>query len=1093
MVRKSKYIPIIFTIISLFLLLLLNTTPVHATEGQGVGDYNGNSGSVNGGQQVNFTHAWSDKFKGYRISVVSESNRFVAETFDIWFGEGKTKEVQNIINDYRSKGYTNCVYDLKCRASGFRADPYGTPAEQFLNDTGTNEMPAPWHDFAGNGDALKSWIYSTEEGQEYQNGLRIIEELWGEEAIEQYINGEDEYFIIVEGISLFSVLDPDNNEVGVFAGTIYNWADVCEQVNQPYGNVWLRRGTNGTFGVALKLSETWEEDKASFGKLNMSVPPDSIKVGGNASPETNWLPVSHIRAFGYDVHQYTFSSVMNLSTHTWDYAFDTPAPAPEVEDIKRNKINIIKVYCTKDKETEEVISWDGSFLRKENPKTIQIEDEPEYIVEEWKTTKDKNPSLPATWDPVEPRPHIQKGTSQGTVTLDPDKPTFEQTLYVLLVKYEEVDNEKDLILHESEISRYYELKNVKEFKGVDRRIQWTMNQISLGPCLYRGVHGSHDGTDSEGNHVSVPCNCFCLCRNVVITESHLTFKVKNVLENSYSHILATKGAKFKPEVFPKQIDREHTGTGQTTYIAPWNYKFVVWRGQDELTLSNYKLSSDKMSWLNASINTLVNRMNSKPQGTRWTQRETTVPINFKLEQDNTGDYQISARLSCGHDGDHTYETTVNNNIVANSEVLIETYSGSPSYTVSNSMASPQSSMTGVTRGNGVPVPNDAVFSFYPYIRMTYEEMGSTAKKDANVLSQHKRSFSFSDYAEIGWSSSFPNLAVTSQQWSVHQISTNKWGKNRVLPGGALHSIQTANGGTTLTLRTWQVVADGNGTTYARLQEAGSTGLENATKAKAKQEHQKFLQTCVQVWNNGYGLELGVNKNDGASDVFTGDYIIGTRGGGGFNGMLSSEEKYYFNNTEDSVGNIQSGLFQASAGGTSEQMYCISSDTQGNIYLDGSVILKKDQGVDKLSNALAKQIDARTKVISNFVSAIERNTGEDYTASWAEGEDDGKWYNEAFEVYVLVQTSKVTVTLSNPSRRETTMDTNLIPKNSGKSDYFSSGYSFQYRNTSGSITQGDIKGNSGEFRETGVSLATIDRVFRSKVFILPNVNVQDIKD
>lgn len=531
MVSKSKYIPIIFTIISLFLILLLNTSPVHGTDGQGVGDYNGNSGSVNGGQQVNFTHAWSDKFKGYRISVVSESNRFVAETFDIWFGEGTGKEVTRLVAEASGAGSDYSRYDKKCRASGFSASVKPTPAETFLNDTGTNEMPAPWHGFAGNGDALKSWIYSTEEGQEYQNGLRIIEELWGEEAIEQYINGEEEYFIIVEGISLFSVLDPDNNEVGVFAGTIYNWADVCEQVNQPYGNVWLRRGTNGTFGVALKLSETWEEDKASFGKLNMSVPPDSIKVGGNASPETNWLPVSHIRAFGYDVHQYTFSSVMNLSTHTWDYDLgETPGAAPEVEDIKRNKINIIKVYCTKDKETEEVISWDGSYIRKENPKTIQIEDEPEYIVEEWKTTKDKNPSPPSTWDPVEPRPHIQKGTSQGTVTLDPDKPTLEQTLYVLLVKYEEVDNEKDLILHESEISRYYELRDVKEFKGIDRRIQWTMNQISLGPCTYSPIHSDHGSyTDSEGNSHTIPCNCICNNRQVVITESHLTFKVKNVL------------------------------------------------------------------------------------------------------------------------------------------------------------------------------------------------------------------------------------------------------------------------------------------------------------------------------------------------------------------------------------------------------------------------------------------------------------------------------------------------------------------------------------------------------------------------------------
>lgn len=1076
MVRKSKYIPIIFTIISLFLILLLNTSPVHGT-----GDVNGQGTDAGQSTETGIIGGWSTNNCGLRIYVINESNTAKSPVIDVWFSF-KWQELQQVA--YRA-GTRAC--------EAFSSQSTAVLASELLQ----GDAPMPWIDYASNQSTLEGWLLTIQDGEDVCNAELAIRELFGDHVLDEFYENADydPYYLCIEGLACFGVYRPtgETKVNGVwqnftnlyFAGSFYNFCQYCNGKGWQTGGVPLKSRTNETFARALMLEEKgWSYNLTQ----TIAIP---TQLDGVIETHTGL-------GRGYDIIMYRISDVtMNGVISTYDEALGEskgPAPTPKTKG-QEGIFSIVKIYAVDHKDGSD-LEYEGCYTRLKVCKNINISDEPLYTVREWITSKRvvKTP-LPSgtTWPEVN-TPYFQKGTSQGTVTLDPDPPKSERTLYVLLVREEEVDNEKDLILHESEISRYYELRDVKEFKGIDRRIQWTMNQISLGPCTYSPIHSDHGSyTDSEGNSHTIPCNCICNNRQVVITESHLTFKVKNVLENSYSHILATKGAKFKPEIFPKQIDREHTGTGQTTYIAPWNYKFVIWRGQDELTLSNYKLSSDKMSWLNASINTLVNRMNSKPQGTRWTQRETTVPINFKLEQDNTGDYQISARLSCGHDGDHTYETTVNRSIDANSEVLIETYSGSPSYTVSNSMASPQSSMTGVTRGNGVPVPNDAVFSFYPYIRMTYEEMGSTAKKDANVLSQHKRSFSFSDYAEIGWSSSFPNLAVTSQQWSVHQISTNKWGKNRVLPGGALHSIQTANGGTTLTLRTWQVVADGNGTTYARLQEAGSTGLENATKAKAKQEHQKFLQTCVQVWNNGYGLELGVNKNDGASDVFTGDYIIGTRGGGGFNGMLSSEEKYYFNNTEDSVGNIQSGLFQASAGGTSEQMYCISSDTQGNIYLDGSVILKKDQGVDKLSNALAKQIDARTKVISNFVSAIERNTGEDYTASWAEGEDDGKWYNEAFEVYVLVQTSKVTVTLSNPSRRETTMDTNLIPKNSGKSDYFSSGYSFQYRNTSGSITQGDIKGNSGEFRETGVSLATIDRVFRSKVFILPNVNVQDIKD
>lgn len=470
MVRKRRYIPILFTILSLLsLIVLLNTSPAHA-DGGGTPQYTGSEGSVNGGQIVNgIEHAWSDKYKGYRISIISESDYFLDRTIDFWFGEGTKREVERITSDM-SNGPETFYYGYP-RISAIETRVSNIPAEQLLNDSGTNELPPPWYGFSGNGDGLKNWIFSTEEGQEYCNGLRLIEFVWGPEAIEKYVQGEEEYFIVIEGLAMFDILDADNERVGVFAGTACRWSHVCNYTDQPYGNVWLRRGTNGTFGVGMYVDEYWD----GVNKYEKAVPPTRVNIGGSPRDESAWLSSSEIWEYAYDTHIYTFSSLMNLSTHTWDYDLgETPGPAPEVEDIKRNKINIIKVYCTKDKETEEVISWDGSFLRKENPRTVQIEDEPEYIVEEWKTTRTKNPVPPSTWDPVKGMPHIQKGTSQGTVTLDPQKPKEEQTLYVLLVKYEEIDNEKDLILHESEISRYYELTNVKEFNGLNRNIKWTI-------------------------------------------------------------------------------------------------------------------------------------------------------------------------------------------------------------------------------------------------------------------------------------------------------------------------------------------------------------------------------------------------------------------------------------------------------------------------------------------------------------------------------------------------------------------------------------------------------------------------------------------
>lgn len=528
MVNRSKCIPLIFTILSLLsLILLLNTTPVHAT-----GGVNGEYHDTVDGQKVDIEHPWSEQYKGYRISIVSESDKNVDKTVDMWFGNGTHEKVLRLTRPDPANGLQASSYLGATRESqeSSKVNRIYDNAEDFLNESGKNEMPHPWYGFTSNGQQLETWIYTVEDGQEYSNGLRLIEKIWGKDVLEQYINdpNNEEFYIIIEGLSLFDMLNDDNERVGIFAGTAFNWSGrLSAWLHMPYGNVWLRRGTNGAFAISLQLEETWEGTN-TWGQMDMPV---RKSVGTNPNIETDFIEAEELRTYGYDVVVYRFSDVMNLSTHTWDYDLgETPGPAPKVDDIKRNKINIIKVYCSKDKESEEVISWDGSFLRKENPRSIQIEDEPEYTVEEWKTTKDKNPSPPSTWDPVEPRPHIQKGTSQGTVTLDPDKPTLEQTLYVLLVKYEEVDNEKDLILHESEISRYYELRDVKEFKGIDRRIQWTMNQISLGPCTYSPIHSDHGSyTDSEGNSHTIPCNCICNNRQVVITESHLTFKVKNVL------------------------------------------------------------------------------------------------------------------------------------------------------------------------------------------------------------------------------------------------------------------------------------------------------------------------------------------------------------------------------------------------------------------------------------------------------------------------------------------------------------------------------------------------------------------------------------
>lgn len=1102
-IRHLKFLPLLLLTLA---ILIVPSQTAYANSG-GVGDYDGTGGNTSGGTGVDIPImiGWSDQYVGYRIYAMQEgSHKEATEVKDVWFGSGTYEKVL----DLTSNGMRRSAYWGLSRA-GIKTKVDGQYSCEQLGD---GNMPRPWTGFSSNAELLKAWIY-TEDENGVPNGLRIIEQLFGEDILEQYLNSDEEFYIILEGIAAFDLLDRyNNNTTGIFAGSAYNYGIVCMgDWNMPYGNVWLRRGTNGVFGIAMYLDETWPGTNY-FGAM---IIPTRTSVGTDPNVATQFLSGDELQDYGYDTHQYTFSSVLKLRTHTWDYALgETPGPAPKptlpsgslINPDNAGKVSIVKVYCTKDTETGDVISWDGSFIRRQTFPIIDIEDEPTYVVEQWKTSTIATYSPPSTWDPVEPIPGVQKGTSPGTVELDTED-KHEKTLYVLLVKYEEAP-EAGIILHESEITKNYQFSQVSDWQGVNRTLTWTSESLSLGSCGVTGIHNNH-GHDIYGN--TIGCGCRCGSTGVTITDSSLMLKARNDLENSYSKILAVGSSPFKAKIIPESgVSKTRYTSDSFTASAIFDYKFVVWRGNDNITLSNWKINGESTNWQNSTINNLVNRQSNTPQSTRWTDRVTMVPLTIQITEDPSGDYLSASRRSCGHDGGKETRATFNGPFSGSIDVQVETYSGKDSSgSVANSLPT-LPTMSGVTSGNGRYVTEDApTISFYPYIRMTYETIGDSSKKDANVLGQYKRSLKVYDYAEAGYISSYPNLVISSQQWSTHAMATDTDvhpynGRNKVLPGGALYNISSGNGGSTLVLRTWQFVSEGENRT--RLSEAGtqfsSTGN---TVSSAQSAHKEFVNSAVTAFNNGYYIEQIVNSdpNKSEANITSGSYITVAKGMSSLSGTrLSSEDKYWLDSSKG--GTIQSNLLKASEKGTTTKVYRVYSDTFGNVYLasggsvgaaqgaSGTKILSKDQGVSKLTNSEAKQLDARTRVISNFLGAIERNTGDDETASWAT--EDGKWYNESFELYVMVQTTQVSVGLNSPAKRELVLDPALTPKNSGKSDFFSTAYSSMWRMGASSVTAPDKgAGYAGTFKDVDINISNITNMFKSKVFVIPNVNVQDLKD
>lgn len=168
-------------------------------------------------------------------------------------------------------------------------------------------------------------------------------------------------------------------------------------------------------------------------------------------------------------------------------------------------------------------------------------------------------------------------------------------------------------------------------------------------------------------------------------------------------------------------------------------------------------------------------------------------------------------------------------------------------------------------------------------------------------------------------------------------------------------------------------------------------------------------------------------------------------------------------------------------------------------------LEDTQTVDPIVKE-AKDIDDKTKFITNFVSALTRNQGNDKTAEWvgyntgSPNKADTKWYNEAFDgVYMVLMDTTITPGLVYSPIRVAALDPALCPPNSGQSNLFSTAFLSQFCLDSQSdakvvkrgTSEEKIKNYIGTFRDIDLILPDMETMYYSKKFYIPNANVQDL--
>lgn len=981
----------------------------------------------------------------YYGRTIAEQNYIVAKALNEFLGYGKTPSNTAISSRPTS---SNEIYLDRIPASKVISPEY------YIDEI-MNSMSGGKYNFQFNGTGIDnmSGVNSTNDPLEViqENNFYITVEpvFWLKPALSKKVGNK---------------YVKTNERSHYVYGTVANFVDYYNSLG------WNRAGfyeslTNTIGWSSMYMGNDWND---SNGKTILK----GVKLGDTMSAglQTNSAIKGFLNA-GYAVGTHVYRTSQEDIQVTGFTNWDTPSRAPDPVSLRtrtgwNKEYNIVKYY--EEYENGKLIHRYEPLYRGANPPKIEIVSELYFKVEDWFISSSSVASgAPAEYESAKGKYGSKRGgKTTVTVKLEDHKisggtHTNEKTLFVKLVSRNEGGSVPDgsIVVGESHISIQVNTSNssIKD---------WGLRSYSL-PVFGKTV-------DYRMSNVG---------------------PVDEKLE-------ATKGGKFSSTI------ENGTLKGNGGKLDKINYKTVVWRGNDEPTLASYKVSGTD------SIRSLIGRYGSSPVTDRGNNGQYTKKL----------DIELSPRDSVGLTED---EKAKIEGMKYASDVVVKVYRGNRdaksegAETKTGELNYPANVVGGTSNySTGKMIQQATRLQFYPYLRMTYQDNTSQTPKDTYVTSQWNSVLIPNDYVEVGWvnSNESESLAVDSTQWSIHKRAVDggqSWnGHNQVLPGGAIYTVSPQSD-TVVGLTTWQTIMTGA--------ERDNLSVEippnEYTVAKATVEHDGFVAEAKETLDN-LGITQWINADPNAQFAWSnnGRRLKVSAGESlsplGLGGTVSADAKYQLNQGDEEPASLDI------TGEAKNQnvYYKVFSDTSGDIYLAKSVgdlaKLEKVNGLKlsesgvtvttlfarnvKASDAKAlltgeaKELNERTMLITNFVKALERNSGDDKTASWAS--IDGKWYNEAWDgVYVVRQQTNLKIGMDSPKSRTLALDPNLTPRSSGKADIMMKAFVSQYRTEASSNTDiARLKGPGyvGTFKGEDVRLMNMGDIFRSKKFYIPNALVTD---
>ena len=942
-------------------------------------------------------------------------------------------------------------------------------------------IPTPFSSSGdGNGAVLKSTLLSKNEDSYLASA--IIKTYFGDSVKEKFINSNNDMYLIFEGV-YWITMHGGNLNGQVIVATASGWAKAHQENGYPqYGTTIYSRYTNNIFANCMKFEVT---------QLGLNPCPSGKQTNDVIMSSASGI----ISVWNNEINK----DVKSGDQTTYDESKgDTPAPPADESD---GACTIVKNYRYSNDGGNTYIDA-GCYNITNIANKIIVENEQSYKVVGWKISNQTSTNINSlTWESSIPGKVTQTGTTEKTVQLS----GTEKCLYVLLEKTSgSSGGTGDFEISKASLTKRVRFSESSKTNGFNSHsFGWTSGAFSLSSC---SGHSYTDGCGNMTNHSQDKKKAdgttdhsgdttYCgghtdYCSNFKLLDNIISVSLKNqnvstapkimVQKHGWQNVVENTSASSLAEYWHKF--RRPSNGADTSSRSGWDYVCVLWRGEDDLTVAQWK--NDE------STNNLMREIGFKVANTLQGTRKTSDFVNtftakfIGAYQDNSTEYGAStasphSNQICTQTMNYSFKSDTALSL-SNIKVLVKVYSGQYSRDNSNKALKKNQAEAGS-------------ITFYPYIKMRYDRNTSSYENDNNqtayVLGKYARTLNLRNAVTVKFvpEDDSNTLEVQSNQWSTHtsliKNINSLFGTTdnayKVIPGGATLNIKNRDDAKSKDVKviTYQCILEGDGKT--QVDYTGSVSGD-FTEATADANHKSTVNSVVESLKQ-LRLELFGNKS-ARKEPFSGENITKSKK---FNGKsISSDSKYNWDDFNDLYINVAEG-------NTSKEKYVFSADAEGNIRMNGEVIVTKGHGAESINNRTAKTINDKTQVVTQLVKALERNTGSDNSTTWSSA--DGKWYNEAFDgVTVLVSTTTINTGLWDPMERSTVFDTKLTPNQSSKENIGTSFYSFQMRTAAYSDLYEGEANRVGNFMGVNVySNVDLTELFKTDKWFSSNITTQDL--